>query len=103
MGPRSLNDKADYLSKIIDYDDWELAPEFFQQLDGLWGPYTVDCFPLTTTKKFQNIFQDSGTLRRQVWIRFSRTSEAKIVYLYHRFQFCLKFSFSCLDLVPVEG
>ena len=102
MGPRSLNDKADYLSKIIDYDDWELAPEFFQQLDGLGDHILWIVLPLTTTKKFQNIFQDSGTLRRQVWMRFSRTGEAKIVYLYHRFQFCLKFSFSCLDLVPVE-
>ena len=36
--PRSLNEKADFLSKIVDYDDWELAPGFFWQLDELWGP-----------------------------------------------------------------
>ena len=54
--PRSLNDKADYLSKIIDYDDWELAPEFFQQLDGLWGPYTVDCFASHYNKKVPKYF-----------------------------------------------
>ena len=35
--PRSLNDKADYLSKIVDYDDWELAPETFHRLNDLWG------------------------------------------------------------------
>ena len=42
--PRSLNDKADNLSKIVDYDDWEIVPEIFQLLDSRWGPHTVDCF-----------------------------------------------------------
>ena len=42
--PRSLNDKAHYLSKIVDYDDWEIVPENFQLLDSRWGPHTVDCF-----------------------------------------------------------
>ena len=54
--PRSLNDKADYLSKIIDYDDWELAPEFFQQLDGLWGPHIVDCFASYYNRKVPKYF-----------------------------------------------
>ena len=42
--PRSLNDKADYLSKIVDFDDWEVVPEIFQFLNSRWGPHTVDCF-----------------------------------------------------------
>lgn len=42
--PRSQNEKADYLSKIIDYDDWEVSPQIFHLLDGRWGPHTVDCF-----------------------------------------------------------
>lgn len=42
--PRSLNDKADYLSKTVDYDDWEIVPEIFQLLDSRLGPHTVDCF-----------------------------------------------------------
>ena len=42
--PRSLNDKADYLSKIVDFDDWEVVSEIFQFLDSRWGPHTVDCF-----------------------------------------------------------
>ena len=41
--PRSLNDKADYLSKIVDYDYWEIVPKIFQLLDSRWGPHTVDC------------------------------------------------------------
>ena len=35
-----------YLSRIVDYDDWELAPGLFQQLDELWEPFTVDCLAI---------------------------------------------------------
>ena len=42
--PRSLNDKADYLSKIVDYDYWEIVPKIFQLLDSRWGPHIVHCF-----------------------------------------------------------
>ena len=54
--PRSLNEKADYLSKIVDYDDWELVPEFFRQLDELWGPFTVDCFATCYNRKVPKYF-----------------------------------------------
>ena len=40
--PHSLNDKADYISRIIDFDDWQLSPQIFWQLDGVWGPHTID-------------------------------------------------------------
>ena len=42
--PRELNEQADYLSRIVDLDDWMLNPQVFEQLDALWGPYTVDRF-----------------------------------------------------------
>ena len=42
--PRDLNEKADYLSRIIDYDDWQLHPSLFSVLDNLWGPHSVDRF-----------------------------------------------------------
>ena len=49
--PRTLDEKAVYLCKFVDYDDWELAPEIFRQLDELWGPFIVDCFvPLYNRK-----------------------------------------------------
>ena len=37
--PRELNEQADYLSRIVDYDDWFLNPTVFAE-----GPYTVDRF-----------------------------------------------------------
>ena len=36
--PRKQNEVADYISKIVDYDDWMLHPNIFTQLDYLWGP-----------------------------------------------------------------
>ena len=44
--PRSLNDKADYISRIIiqDFDEWSVNPQFFSWIDSMWGPYAVDCF-----------------------------------------------------------
>lgn len=42
--PRSLNDKADYISHIQDFDDWSINPQFFSWVDSMWGPHSVDCF-----------------------------------------------------------
>ena len=42
--PRTLNDRADFLSRIVDYDDWQLCPVVFCQLDAMWGPHTIDRF-----------------------------------------------------------
>ena len=42
--PRSDNQTADELSRIIDYDDWGTTSEFFIFMNQLWGPYTVDRF-----------------------------------------------------------
>jgi hypothetical protein len=41
--PRSENQQADAISKLIDLDDWQISNEFFLTLDQLWGPHTVDC------------------------------------------------------------
>ena len=42
--PRELNEKADLLSRVIDYDDWFINPAVFMWLDTIWGPHTVDRF-----------------------------------------------------------
>ena len=42
--PRAENEMADYLSRVVDYDDYMLNPAVFQWLDSLWGPHTVDRF-----------------------------------------------------------
>ena len=42
--PRSLNDKADYLTKIVDCDDWKVKDCYFYALTSYWGQCSVDCF-----------------------------------------------------------
>ena len=42
--PRKLNEQADYLSKIVDYDHWFLNPAVFTELNTVWRPHTVDWF-----------------------------------------------------------
>jgi len=49
--PRSDNTKADYISKIVDIDDWGTSREFFDFLDDMWGPHTVDRFASNLNKK----------------------------------------------------
>jgi len=62
--PRTLNQKADAISKFVDIDDWQLTVEFFRVLDVLWGPHTVDCFANyynRKTPKFFSRFWNPGT------------------------------------------
>ena len=41
---RRLNTSADYISKLVDTDYWEITNELFELIDGLWGPFTIDRF-----------------------------------------------------------
>ena len=42
MDSKTLNERADeradYLSRIVDHDDWQLNPVVFADLDVAWGP-----------------------------------------------------------------
>ena len=42
--PRSENVIADDISKVFDFDDWGTSQEFFDFLNEMWGPFTVDRF-----------------------------------------------------------
>ena len=35
--PRTENEKADYISRLIDFDDWQITPEFFSPFRGVMG------------------------------------------------------------------
>ena len=64
--PRNLNEKADYYSKIVDYDDWSTSVVFFEYLDRIpgWGPYNFDRFADFHNKKcikFNSRFWTPGT------------------------------------------
>lgn len=42
--PRDLNEHADAISKIVDFDDWYTSHDFFERLNKLWGSHSVDRF-----------------------------------------------------------
>jgi len=42
--PRSLNEYADSLSRVVDFDDWSVSAGFFACISSLFGPFTVDRF-----------------------------------------------------------
>jgi len=42
--PRTQNEQADSLSRIIDFDDWGIDPLLFARFDYLWGPHSIDRF-----------------------------------------------------------
>jgi len=51
--PREENERADYFSKLVDGDDWQLSTEVFRGLDEAWGPHSIDCFASESTKKLE--------------------------------------------------
>ena len=62
--PRSLNEYADTISRIVDFDDWSLNPCIFSLLDASWGPHTVDCFASpynSQLARFHSRFWSPGT------------------------------------------
>ena len=54
--PRTMNQKADMISKLVDTDDWQILSDFFILIDRLWGPHTVDCFATYYNKKINRFF-----------------------------------------------
>ena len=54
--PRTENERADYISRLVDFDDWQITPDLFQSLEQLWGPHTVDCFANYYTARLPRFF-----------------------------------------------
>ena len=62
--PREDNEVADYLSRIVDYDDWSLSHNTFRDLDAIWGLHTVDRFAShynTQLPRFNSHFWNPGS------------------------------------------
>ena len=62
--PREDNEIADEISKFIDFEDWQLADEFFEFLSRKWGSFSVDRFARpenTKTQRFNSRFFALGS------------------------------------------
>ena len=44
--PRTSNQQADYISRLIDTDDWQITEENFLFLDGRWRPIVLIVLPI---------------------------------------------------------
>ena len=42
--PRTKNELADYASRTIDFNNWQVSPSISSMLDSAWDPHTVDRF-----------------------------------------------------------
>ena len=54
--PRTQNERADYLSKIVDYDDWTVKDCYFHAVTSVWGPCSVDCFASYKNRKVPRFY-----------------------------------------------
>ena len=54
--PRTLNQQADYISRLIDVDDWQTTNDLFLALNHRWGPHSVDCFANYYNHKLPRFF-----------------------------------------------
>ena len=62
--PRRDNEVADYLSRIVDLDDWQINPNIFRRFNTMWGPHTVDRFASvsnTQLARFNSKFWSIGS------------------------------------------
>ena len=64
--PRSLNQKADSVSKFMDIDDWQITSEFFALLEQYWGLHTIDCFANFYNTKIEDFSRGFGIPELQV-------------------------------------
>ena len=63
--PRSDNEVVDYLSKIVDFDDWGVKNSYFHTVNSIWGAFTVDSFANSVNAKvprFYSLFFQLGCL-----------------------------------------
>ena len=42
--PHTELQRADFLSRLIDIDNWQITRQCFNTLEDLWGCHTLDCF-----------------------------------------------------------
>lgn len=53
---RTRNQKADYYSEIVDFDDWCVSNDYFRAIDSRWGSFTVDYFASYANTKLPRFF-----------------------------------------------
>jgi len=77
--PREINQTADEISKYFDYDDWQTKTSFFNIINQLWGPFTVDRFADNENNKTKFSIQCFGVPTLLKSIAFQYRGKEKII------------------------
>ena len=54
--PQTQVERADFLSRLIDIDDWQITPALLERIELLWGPHSIDCFANHYNHKLERFF-----------------------------------------------
>ena len=54
--PRTWNEQADFISRLIDPDDWGVSQQLVQLINDSRGPLSVDCFACFYNAKLPKFF-----------------------------------------------
>ena len=54
--PRSVNQEADFITRLIDTDPWQINTAVFLFLEDRWRPQSVDCFSTYHKHKLPKLF-----------------------------------------------
>ena len=54
--PRTEIEKADYISRVIGIDDWQILADCSMSLEESWGVHSLDCFANYYSTKVYKIF-----------------------------------------------
>lgn len=60
--PRTENESADYVSRIIDSDNWVISELVFQIVESLWGPHVVHWFASDDNFKWNVFYSRFGNV-----------------------------------------
>ena len=58
--PRTEIERADYISRIIDIDDWQISADCFKSLEESWGVHSVDFLLIIIVRRFASFSLDFG-------------------------------------------
>ena len=83
--PRSLNEYADSLSRVIDFDDWSVSSDFFIYISSRFGPFTVDSFASPDSASVQGFIPNFGVPVRKAWTLSVLIGQARTIGWCHLF------------------
>ena len=90
--PRSLNERADLLSRFIDKDDWSINPSVFRLVDAKWALTQLIAFRPITMPSFRGSTLNLLPQVAAVWTPWPRIGDMRIT------GFALRWVPLCLQL-----